>query len=74
MAMQKFSMDLEKVISYRRKVMKVGGSVVVPLPKEIRRVVNLGVGDMVDVFINEDGQIILKKVERAWSGRITRKD
>lgn len=67
-------MKPEKIKMYRRKVMRVGGSVVIPLPKKIRREMDLGVGDQVDIFLNNEGQIILKKVERFWSGRITRKD
>lgn len=54
--------------------MRVGGSVVVPIPKEIRRLISLGIGERVDIFINPDGQIIIQKEEKAWDGIIKRKD
>ncbi len=65
---------MEKTKVYSRKVMRVGGSVVVPIPKEIRRIVDLGIGERVDIFIKPDGQIIMKKERKAWDGVIKRKD
>lgn len=54
--------------------MRVGGSVVVPIPKEIRRIVDLGIGERVDIFVKADMQIIIQKERKAWDGIIKRKD
>ncbi|MBA7609572.1 hypothetical protein ES703_16763 [subsurface metagenome] len=59
---------------YKRKIMRVGGSVVVAIPKEIRRIIELGIGERVDIFVNADKQIIIQKEEKAWDGIIHRKD
>ncbi len=64
----------KKVINLRRKVMRIGGSVVVALPKKIRQDVGMGVGDYVMVSEGPEGTIIIKKEGKVWDGRIARKD
>ena len=59
---------------FKRKMMKVGGSVTVPIPKEIRRKIDIAKGDEVYVFC-QGVKIIIEKIERKeWDGRIERKD
>ncbi|MBA7536532.1 hypothetical protein ES705_28796 [subsurface metagenome] len=59
---------------YTRKIMRVGGSVVVPLPRILRQEMGLDVGDYVEVMEGLNGAIILKKKRKVWDGRITRKN
>ncbi len=59
---------------YSRKIMRVGGSVVVPIPKEIRRLIDIGIGERVDIFVNPAKQIIIQKERKAWDGIIKRRD
>jgi len=69
-----YQMKPEKVESWSRKVMRVGGSVLVPLPRKLRQEMNIGVGDYVQVKAGEEGEIIIKKERRVWDGRVARKD
>lgn len=69
-----YQMKPEKVEMYRRKVMKVGGSVVVPLPKKLRQSLGILVGDYVRVWMGETGEIVLKKEGKEWDGSIKIKD
>ena len=39
------------------------GRVVIPIPKEIRRICNLREGDPMEIYLGEDGEIILKKYD-----------
>lgn len=39
------------------------GRVVIPIPKEIRRICNLQEGDPIEIYLGEDGEIILKKYD-----------
>lgn len=39
------------------------GRVVIPIPKEIRRICNLREGDPIEIYLGEDGEIILKKYD-----------
>jgi len=59
---------------YRRKVFKVGGSMVVPIPKELRQDLGLGVGDYVELVRYDERSINIIKAKEIWDGRITRKD
>lgn len=59
---------------YKRTMMKVGGSVTVPIPKDIRRKLDIARGDEVYVFLSGDIIIIEKKERKVWDGRIKRKD
>ena len=69
-----YQMKPEKEIYYRRKVMRVGGSVVVPIPKKLRQDLGIGVGEYVKITMVGDHSILIKKEEKAWDGRVTRKD
>ena len=69
-----YQMKPEEEIYYRRKVMRVGGSVVVPIPKKLRQDLGIGVGEYVKITMVGDHSILIKKEEKAWDGRITRKD
>lgn len=59
---------------YRRKVMRVGGSVVVPIPKKLRQDLGIGVGEYVKICSVNEHSILIKKERKVWDGRITRKD
>ena len=39
------------------------GRVVIPIPKEVRRICNLREGDPIEIYLGEDGEIILKKYD-----------
>ena len=39
------------------------GRVVIPIPKEIRRICNLREGDPIEIYLGKDGEIILKKYD-----------
>jgi len=67
-------MVYKKVEFNWRKVMRVGGSVVVALPRELRQKLNIGVGDYVMVKEGPDGTIIIEKERESWDGIIKRKD
>ena len=59
---------------YNRKIMRVGGSVVVPLPRKLRQEIGLDVGDHVMVYKGLAGVIQIEKQRKVWDGRITRKN
>jgi antitoxin component of MazEF toxin-antitoxin module len=59
---------------YNRKIMRVGGSVVVPLPRKLRQEIGLDVGDHVMVYKGLAGSIKIEKQRKVWDGRITRKN
>ncbi len=59
---------------YSRKIMRVGGSVVVPIPRKLRQEICLDVGDHVEVMEGLNGAIIIKKHGKVWDGRIKRKN
>jgi antitoxin component of MazEF toxin-antitoxin module len=59
---------------YNRKIMRVGGSVVVPLPRKLRQEIGLDVGDYVMVSEGQGGEIKIEKQRKVWNGRITRKN
>ncbi len=59
---------------YRRKVMRVGGSVMVPLPRKLRQALGIGVGDYVTLCSVNEHSILIKKEEKPWNGRVARKD
>lgn len=69
-----YKMRPEKEVSYRRKIMRVGGSVVVPLPKRLRQDLGIGVGEYVKITSVNEHSILIKKEEKDWDERITRKD
>lgn len=69
-----YAMATEKTEFKWRKVMRVGGSVVVPLPRELRQKLGIGVGDYVKLKEGLDGTIIIEKEGRNWDGIIKRKD
>ena len=69
-----YKMKGVKEIYYRRKVMRVGGSVVVPIPKKLRQDLGIGVGEYVKITTVNEHSILIKKEEKAWNGRVTRKD
>lgn len=74
MAYKLYQMKPEKVEKYRRKIMRVGGSVMVPLPRKLRQDLGIGVGDYVSFVAVDEHSIIIKKEEKIWDGRIARKD
>lgn len=39
------------------------GRIVIPIPKEIRRICDLREGDPMEIYLGEDGEIILKKYD-----------
>ena len=47
----------------KRKLSRSGGSVVVVIPKDIRRALNLGVGDKMEMWEVEGEHIIMRKKE-----------
>ncbi len=53
-----------------RKVMKVGGSVVVPIPSKLRKRLNIAPGDRMRINEGAEGTIIMKKVKGVWSERV----
>ena len=59
---------------YNRKVMRVGGSVVVPLPRKLRQEMGIDVGDLVMVYEGSAGAIKIEKQRKVWNGRIARKN
>ena len=59
---------------YSRKIMRVGGSVVVPLPTKLRQANGFDVGDYVMVYEGPGGSIKIEKQRKVWNGRITRKN
>jgi antitoxin component of MazEF toxin-antitoxin module len=65
-------MNVSKI--YNRKIMRVGGSVVVPIPRKLRQEMGIDVGDHVDVMGGLNGAVIIKKQRKVWDGRITRKN
>ncbi|MBA7570692.1 hypothetical protein ES708_12445 [subsurface metagenome] len=69
-----YKMGPEKEEFHWRKVMRVGGSVVVPLPRELRQKLGIGVGDYVKVKEGPDETIIIEQERRPWDGIIKRKD
>lgn len=67
-------MKPEKVEKYRRKIMRVGGSVMVPLPRKLRQDLGIGVGEYVTLCSVNEHSILIKKEGKSWDGRIARKD
>jgi antitoxin component of MazEF toxin-antitoxin module len=55
-------MDLER--SPDRKLSRVGGSVVVAIPKQVRRSLNIGVGDRLSMKAVEGKYIVMEVKER----------
>lgn len=66
----------EGIKSYHedRKVFKVGGSVVVPIPAKMRKRMNLAPGDRVRMSVSEDGTFRMNKVEGNWNVRVVNRD
>lgn len=54
--------------------MRVGGSVVVALPRELRQAMGIDVGDHITIYEGPDGSINIKKERKVWDGRIKRKN
>ena len=52
----------EMALKLRRKISESGRSLVLRIPKDIERTINLNNGDEVDIWL-EENQIIIKKVE-----------
>lgn len=69
-----YKMEPEKAEYHWRKMMRVGGSVVVPIPAKLRQKLGFGVGDYVMVKEGPDGTIIIEKERKIWDERITRKN
>ncbi|MBA7572103.1 hypothetical protein ES708_13878 [subsurface metagenome] len=65
---------MSEIKIYNRKIMRVGGSVVVPLPRKLRQEMGLDVGDYVMVYEGSAGAIKIEKQRKVWDGRITRKN
>ncbi len=63
-------MPEKKRNEYRRKVFRVGGSVVVPIPKKLRQDLGLVVGDRVRLSIISENWIVIKKEGKPWDGSI----
>jgi len=61
-------------IIYRRKLMRVGGSVSVPIPRELRQALGIGTGEYVTLVAVNEHSILLKKERKVWDGRIKKKD
>lgn len=57
-----------------RKLSRVGGSVIVALPKKIRRRVNMGVGDRVRMWTVGEEYIIMQKKEDIRGANIRLRD
>ncbi len=57
-----------------RKLTRVGGSVMVALPKVIRRAVNLGVGDRVKMWPVGTSYIVIQKFKGVLDGIVRRRD
>lgn len=53
-----------------RKLLRVGGSVVVAIPKQVRRDTNIGVGDRVVMTAVEGKYIVIEIVERVRGDNI----
>ncbi len=64
----------EKGEIYTRKIMRVGGSVVVPIPRKLRQEMGIDVGDYVMVYEASAEAIKIEKQRKVWDGRITRKN
>ncbi len=47
-----------------KKLVRVGGSVMVGLPKKIRRQLNMGVGDKVRIWPVGEDYMLIEKIER----------
>ena len=60
--------------TYRRKIFKVGGSVVVPIPKKLRNEFGIGPGDFVLLSRHELEGIMIEKEKKPWNGLITKRD
>lgn len=71
---RKYQKPPKKVKEYRRKIMRVGGSVIVALPKKLRQDLGIGVGEYVKLVSVNEHSILIKKEEKVWDGRIARKD
>lgn len=69
-----YKMGPEKTEYHWRKVMRVGGSVVVAIPTKLRQNLGFGVGDYVMVKEGPDGTIIIEKERKVWDERIKRKN
>ena len=59
---------------YKRKLTRVGGSVMVALPKDLRRMLDLGVGDRVQLWSVKEGYIIIQKEKGVRDGNICLRD
>ena len=59
---------------YKRKLTRVGGSVMVALPKDLRRMLDLGVGDRVQLWAVKEGYIIIQKEKGVRDGNICLRD
>ena len=57
-----------------RKVMKVGGSVVVPIPAKLRKRLNIAPGDRMRIDEGAEGTIIMNKVRSAFNERVVNRD
>lgn len=57
-----------------RKVMKVGGSVVVPIPVKMRKRLNIAPGDRMRISVSEDGTLRMNKVAGNWNVRVVNRN
>ncbi len=60
--------------SYDRKLVKVGGSVVVSLPSKLRKQANICPGDYVSLGIDEHGRITITRKQGRWGVPVVRTD
>ena len=65
---------MSEIKIYNRKIMRVGGSVVVPLPRKLRQDLGIGVGDYVKLVSVNEHSILIKKEGKVWDGRVARKN
>ncbi len=65
---------MSEIKIYNRKIMRVGGSVVVPLPRKLRQDLGIGVGDYVKLVSVNEHTILIKKEGKVWDGRVARKN
>lgn len=54
--------DEKMVIKFRRTIRKYGGSLTFTLPAELLKAISLGLGDEVDLYL-DNGNIIVEKVK-----------
>ena len=62
--MLQHSYSMQGEISFQTKVIKIGNSVGIILPKPLCRAMNLKVGDLVDMSLGPNKRIIVRKANR----------